>query len=161
MSTAIAKAKSLYLALGGHADLLEPLALLLARLLVARVFWLSGLGKVETFDVLGLRLPTPVMENSTYYLFANIFFPGKPEWFTDSAAIMAALGELTLPLLLVIGFLTRLGALGLLTMTLVIQIFVMPDAWWNVHAWWAAVLFLLLARGPGAWSIDRLAGLER
>jgi putative oxidoreductase len=102
-----------------------------------------------------------MMDNSTYFLFKNIFFPELPKWFTDIAAIMAAIGELTLPLLLVFGFLTRLGALGLLIMTAVIQIFVFQDAWWPTHAWWMAILFLLMAKGPGAWSVDRLTGLER
>ncbi len=161
MAAAIQTAKEFYLKLTGWADWLEPLALLLARLLVARVFWMSGLGKVQTFDILGVRLPTPVMDNSTYFLFKNVFFPELPKWFTDIAAVMAAIGELTLPLLIVFGFLTRLGALGLLVMTVVIQIFVFPDAWWPTHAWWAAILVVLIARGPGRWSVDRYLGTEK
>lgn len=157
----LAKARTLYANATDLANYLEPVALLLARLLVARVFWQSGLQKVQTVDVLGLRLPTPMMENSTYFLFGNVFFPGKPEWFTDSAAVLSAIGELTLPLLLVFGIATRVGALGLLAMTLVIQLYVFPDAWWATHAWWMAVLALIFARGPGALSLDRLTGLER
>ncbi|WP_245300251.1 DoxX family protein [Methylocystis bryophila] len=55
-----------------------------------------------------------------------------------------------------LGFLTRLSALGLLAMTMVIQIFVYPDAWWTVHAYWVALLVVLIARGPGAISLDYL-----
>jgi putative oxidoreductase len=161
MNGAVTMARNVYLGFGGLAGKLEPFALLLARLLVARVFWLSGLGKVENVNFLGLRLPTFSMDNSTYFLFKNVFFPELPKWFTDIAAIMAAIGELTLPLLLVFGFVTRLGALGLFAMTAVIQIFVFQDAWWPTHAWWMAVLFILIARGPGAWSADRFLGLER
>jgi len=161
MAAALKFTRNLYLKMGDYADWLEPLALLLARLLVARVFWLSGLGKVQTFDILGLRLPTPVMDNSTYFLFKNVFFPELPKWFTDIAAVMAAIGELTLPLLLVFGVLTRLGALGLFVMTAVIQIFVFPESWWAPHAWWMAILFILIARGPGAWSVDRYIGFEK
>lgn len=161
MAAVLTKARTLYATATTFANYLEHLALLFARLLVARVFWQSGLQKVQTVDVLGLRVPTPVMENSTFFLFGNVFFPGKPEWFTDTAAVLSAIGELTLPLLLVLGFATRIGALGLLIMTLVIQLFVIQDAWWATHAWWMAVLFILLARGPGALSLDQLFGLER
>ena len=157
----VRKGKEAYVGVSGLLDKLEPLALFLMRLLVARVFWVSGLGKVETIDVLGLRLPTPSMDQSTFFLFKNIFFPELPKWFTDIAAVMSAIGELTLPLLLVFGFFTRLGALGLLAMTMVIQLFVFPDAWWPTHAWWAAALVILLARGPGSWSVDRVIGLQR
>jgi putative oxidoreductase len=72
------------------------------------------------------------------------------------AAYAATAVEFILPLLLVIGLLTRLSALGLLVMTMVIQIFVFPDAWWTVHAYWAAILIVLIARGPGAISLDHL-----
>jgi len=161
MTAAVARAKSIYQSAGSLLSFLEPLALLLARLLVARVFWLSGLGKVQNIEVLGLRLPTPMMDNGTFFLFGNVFFPGKPEWFTDTAAVLSAIGELTLPILLTLGLFTRFGALGLLAMTAVIQIFVFQDAWWPTHAWWMAVLFVLIARGPGAWSLDRLLGLEK
>ena len=64
--------------------------------------------------------------------------------------------ELVLPPLLLLGFLTRLSALGLLAMTIVIQLFVYPDAWWTAHAYWTALLIVLIARGPGAISLDRL-----
>lgn len=144
-----------YMAASNLAIRLEPLALLLMRLLVARVFWMSGLGKVDTVSILGLRFPTPSLEQSTYQLFAYEFFDGLPLWLTNTFAVMSAVGELTLPVLLAFGFLTRFAALGLLTMTLVIQIFVFPGEWWPVHAWWAATLFLVLTRGPGAFSIDR------
>lgn len=40
-------------------------------------------------------------------------------------------------------------------MTLTIQLFVYPDAY-PVHGTWAAVLLLLMARGPGVLSIDHL-----
>lgn len=38
-------------------------------------------------------------------------------------------------------------------MTLVIQLFVYPEAW-SLHALWAAILVVIIARGPGAWSLD-------
>ena len=46
-------------------------------------------------------------------------------------------------------------ALGLILMTAVIQLFVYPDAWPD-HILWFAALLLILARGPGAISLDHL-----
>jgi len=68
---------------------------------------------------------------------------------------MAATAEHLLPLLLLLGLATRFSALGLLGMTLVIQLFVYPGAY-ATHATWAAALLYLVARGPGLFSIDHL-----
>jgi putative oxidoreductase len=57
--------------------------------------------------------------------------------------------------LLVIGLASRLSALGLSMMTLVIQLFVYPDGW-HEHVLWFALLLLIIARGPGALSLDHL-----
>jgi putative oxidoreductase len=40
-------------------------------------------------------------------------------------------------------------------MTMVIEIFVYPDAW-PTHLSWAGLLLPLIARGAGAWSLDQL-----
>lgn len=156
----VESAARLYRRLAGFAVWLEPLALLAVRLLAARVFWKSGLGKVETVNLAGVKLPTPDIQQSTFQLFQYEFFPELPQNVTNVFAVGAAIGELTLPLLLAFGFLARFGALGLLVMTAVIQIFVYPGEWWSVHAWWAVTLLTILAVGPGAISIDRLIGLE-
>ena len=73
---------------------------------------------------------------------------------------MATIAELVLPVLLVLGLLARVSALGLLVMTAVIQIFVFPDAW-ITHGLWAAALLVVLAQGPGRLSLDRLLRLDR
>jgi putative oxidoreductase len=69
------------------------------------------------------------------------------------AAHLAALGEHLLPLLLAVGLASRFAALGLIGMTLVIQIFVYPDAW-PTHGTWIACLLLVAARGPGWLALD-------
>jgi putative oxidoreductase len=61
--------------------------------------------------------------------------------------------------MLVLGLLTRPAALALLGMTSVIEIFVYPDAW-PTHLSWAGLLLPLIARGPGALSLDRLLRIE-
>jgi putative oxidoreductase len=68
---------------------------------------------------------------------------------------MATAAELSLPILLFLGLFTRPAALALLGMTLVIEIFVYPDAW-STHLTWAGLLLYLAGRGAGAVSLDRL-----
>lgn len=144
---------------------------LFMRLTVAGVFWRSMLTKVETMGVLRyvevindfeverfrLRLPELPLEirPATHNLFANQYALPliPPEW----AAVMATLAEFALPILLVLGLLTRFAAAGLLAMTLVIQIFVFPNAWWGTHALWAAMLVYLVARGGGRLGADYAA----
>ncbi len=73
----------------------------------------------------------------------------------EVAAYMAASIELTTPVLLVLGLLTRVASLVLLGMTCVIEVFVYPQAW-PTHIQWAAMLLILICRGPGELSIDQL-----
>jgi putative oxidoreductase len=68
---------------------------------------------------------------------------------------MAASIELSTPILLVLGLATRPAALMLLGMTVVIEVFVYPQAW-PTHIQWAAMLLVLLCRGAGTWSVDQL-----
>lgn len=71
------------------------------------------------------------------------------------AARLAMTVELLFPLLLVVGLATRLATLPLLGMIVVIQTLVYPQAWAE-HLMWASMLTLLLTRGAGAVSLDRL-----
>jgi putative oxidoreductase len=56
----------------------------------------------------------------------------------------------------VVGFATRISAAAILSMTLLIQIYVMPDALWTAHVYWIAILMTLMSVGPGAVSVDAL-----
>lgn len=123
----------------------HALLALFLRVVIAQVFWASGRTKVD--GVLTIR-------DSTFALFAEEYrVPLLP---SDIAAVMATIGEHVFPILLVIGLATRLSALALIGMTLVIQLFVYPEAWWGVHSLWLALLLTILARGPGAISLDAL-----
>lgn len=77
----------------------------------------------------------------------------------DLAAHLATYAEHALPILLVLGLLTRPAAIGLLLMTAVIQLFVVPTGW-PTHLLWAGPLVYLIARGPGAASLDRVFRLD-
>jgi putative oxidoreductase len=134
---------------------------LFLRIVAAHPFFVSGQTKIEGptvgGEIFGLdmsfQIPTAIRD-ATFALFADEYkVPLIPP--TVAAYLVSGL-EFVLPLLLLMGLLTRLSAFVLLMMTLVIQIFVYPDAWWTVHAYWAAILIVLIARGPGAISLDHL-----
>jgi len=72
-----------------------------------------------------------------------------------TAAQIAMIQELTIPVLLFIGLATRVATVPLLGMIAVIQTFVYPNAW-TEHLVWGSILVFLLTRGPGAFSIDHL-----
>jgi putative oxidoreductase len=116
---------------------------LVARFAVASVFWRSGQTKVEGFAI----------KDNTFFLFREEYkVPLLPP---DLAAYMATVAEHVFPVLLLVGLASRLSALGLIVMTIVIQVFVYPDGW-PEHVLWFALLLLILARGPGALSLDHL-----
>jgi putative oxidoreductase len=71
------------------------------------------------------------------------------------AARIAMVQELTIPILLFLGLSSRLATLPLLGMILAIQVFVYPNAF-SDHLVWAAILLLVLTRGPGVFSLDHL-----
>ena len=117
---------------------------LVARFAVATVFWRSGQTKVE--DLFRIK-------DNTFFLFREEYkVPLLPP---DLAAYMATVAEHVFPVLLVAGLASRLSALGLMVMTLVIQVFVYPEGW-PEHILWFALLLLIVARGPGALSLDHL-----
>jgi putative oxidoreductase len=110
------------------------------RVGAAAVFWNSSQAKLANWD-------------TTIELFTEDYkVPLLPP---DIAANMALSIELITPVLLVLGLLTRAAALVLLGMTAVIEIFVFPLAW-PTHIQWAAMLLMLLCRGPGKLSLDHV-----
>jgi putative oxidoreductase len=127
----------------------------IARFSIAAVFWKSGQTKIEglAIDIVGgtFSLGLPRLSDNAVFLFKEEYkLPFLPP---ELGATLAALGEHILPVFILLGLATRLSALGLLVMTLVIQLFVYPDAY-ATHGTWAAVLLYLMAHGPGKLSID-------
>ncbi len=119
----------------------QSLISLAARIFPAAVFWRSGQTKVEGFHV---------TENAID-LFRDEY--ALPLIDPALAAKFAAFSEHFFPLLLVIGLGSRFAALALLVMTGVIEIFVYPDAW-PTHGVWATCFLVVIARGPGIFSLD-------
>lgn len=172
----VSKLRQLYVQIGEQLTrFLEPIALFSLRFMVAKVFLDSGLSKWDGFLTFNV---------DKYDLFMYEFFcpdpvrPGalqlcNPETLDyvegsfvvkmiELLAVSAGVVEVLLPILLIIGLFSRFAALGLLGMTLFIQLAVFPtwDHWINPASWWAFSLLVLVARGPGILSIDRLLGLD-
>lgn len=119
-----------------------PLADLIIRLAVFRIFFWSGLVKIRDWD-------------GTLQLFAlEYMVPLLP---IGLAAGLATAFELGASGLVLVGYGTRFAALPLLAMTGVIQ-FVLGarDPAYNQleHYLWMAMLLSLVLRGGGAWSLD-------
>ena len=145
---------------------------LFARLAIAGVFWRSFLNKVETngiFDYVQvindfeierslIKIPAfPItIEASTFAQFGEGGMFQLPLLPGNVAAVLATVGEGILPILLVLGLLTRFAATGLIVMALVIQIFVFPTNahFWGTVALWLIPLLYLVSRGPGSFSLD-------
>ena len=116
---------------------------LASRVAVADVFWRSARTKVNGFSI----------REETFYLFREEYkVPLLPP---DLAAYLSTIGEHVFSVLLIVGLASRLSALGLFGMTLVIQLFVVPGGW-PEHILWFSLLLLIIARGPGAISLDHL-----
>lgn len=127
-------------------DRLRPIADLVARLYVARVFLLSGLSKVQDWE-------------TTLYLFREEYHvPLLPP---ELAAGVAATGELVLSVLLAIGLCTRFSAAGLFVLNGVAVIsyydaLASSPAALHDHMEWGIILALLFTAQAGFLSVDRL-----
>jgi putative oxidoreductase len=121
---------------------------LVLRIALAVPFWRSGVNKWDGF--LQLNDVAVLLFSSEF----KLHLPGGPYAFPapDVVAFAAGAAEILLPILLVLGLATRLAALGLLAMTLVVQLTV-PDGW-PVHVTWAAMALGIMAWGPGRISLD-------
>ena len=131
---------------------------LVLRFALATPFWKSGILKWDGF----FRL-----RDTAVTLFTDEFMlhlPGGPYPFPAPTvmAFLSGCAEITFPILLVLGLATRFAALGLLFMTLVVELTV-PDGW-PIHITWAAMALAIMAWGPGRVSLDylirRVLGLQ-
>ena len=134
------------------------------RLVIARVFFLDGQSKIDgptlPLDLSGVLsgvlnqtivLPAQI-KDSTFQLFQTQYagLPLAP----TTAAYLFTYAEFVLPVLLVLGFATRFAAVGLFAMTVLLSVYVMPQAFWSLHVYWAAILLVLMSLGAGAISVD-------
>ena len=123
---------------------LQSLALLVARLYVAQVFFLSGLTKLRDWS-------------STLALFNDVYqVPLLPP---ALAAYLGTAGELALPVLLVAGLATRFAGAGLFVVNLMAVLSLAADdltpAAQAQHTLWGVLALGTALWGAGRWSIDR------
>ena len=121
----------------GSAEWLQATALLAVRLWISEIFFMSGLTKIKSWT-------------TTIALFKDEY--KVPLLSPEVAAYMAIFAELALSVLLILGLMTPLSALGLIGMTLVIEIFVYPDT--TEHYYWLLLLGILLTHGGGKFGLD-------
>jgi putative oxidoreductase len=144
MEQAIAEMKRLLLKAVAPVELIPySLVALAARIFPAAVFWQSGQTKVQGWTV----------TDAAVFLFREEY--KLPLIDPVVATYLATFAEHLFPALLVVGLATRLSAIALLLMTLVIQIFVYPGAW-PTHGTWIACFLVLVARGAGTISLDQV-----
>ena len=127
-------------------EYLRPIVDLIARLYVARVFFLSGLSKIQDWE-------------TTLYLFREEYHVPllKPEL----AAISGTAGELTFSVLLALGVFTPLSAFALFILNIVAfasyyQQLIETPAAWHDHLEWGIILALLMTAKSGWISLDGL-----
>ena len=119
-----------------------PLLDLAMRLWIARIFFNSGLTKLRDWE-------------ATLFLFEYEYqVPVLPH---GLAASFATATEIAAPVFLVVGLASRLAAIPMLAMALVIQFALgsVNPAFDNVeHFYWMFVLAMIVTRGPGRISLD-------
>ncbi len=120
-----------------------PLLLLFTRLWVASVFFKSGYLKITTWD-------------STLYLFQEEYQVPFIPW--ELAAYLATAAELTLPVFLVLGLLTRpiAAILFVFNITAVISYPLLWDRGFYDHQLWGLMLLINIVWGAGWISVDKL-----
>ncbi|WP_310388908.1 DoxX family protein [Roseateles sp.] len=124
----------------------QSLALLLARLYVAKAFFLSGLTKLRDWE-------------TTLALFESEY--AVPLLSPELAAWLGTGGELILPVLLVLGLAGRFAALGLSVVNVmaVLSLSDIAPAALVGHQLWGVLLLAVALWGAGRWSLD--AWLQR
>lgn len=125
--------------------ILKPLTLLGFRLYVAWIFFASGLTKIQSWE-------------TTLYLFEDEY--QVPLLSPEMAAYLGTAAELTLPVLLALGLITRVSALGLFVFNIVAVMtypFLLSPkgaaGFWQ-HVVWGTMLWAVFVFGPGKAAID-------
>lgn len=123
---------------------LQSLALLAARIYVAKIFFLSGLTKLRDWS-------------STLALFNDIYqVPLLPP---TLAAYMGTAGELSLPVLLVLGLAGRFAGAGVFVLNLMAALSLSVDDFSPAaeaqHTLWGVLAVVIALWGAGRWSVDR------
>ena len=132
------------------------------RLIMARVFFELGQAMIDgpavplwSFGgIANFSIVLPVyVKDATFQLFETQY-AALPIASTTTAYVFAY-AQFVFPICLAIGFATRFAALGLVILTTLMVVYLMPDIW-TMHAYWILILLALVRFGPGAASVDAL-----
>lgn len=130
----------------------EWLINLAMRLMIFKIFWFSVQTKITGMTVAGQHFAFWNLTSNTFLLFDYEY--NLPLIASDVAAYLATFGEFFLAIMILVGVMTRFAAVGLLIMTMTIQFFVYPEAWWTVHVYWTLLLLYIVRHGGGVVSVD-------
>lgn len=135
------------------------LVALVLRVLMARLFFMSGQQKIDgpkyplkDFDV-ALTLPAQIRDDTLRLFeakFANTALAPK------LMAYAVGYAEFVLPILLLLGLATRFSALALILLVVLMDQYLDPGVFWSLHVYWYAILLVLLSSGAGLVSVDYL-----
>lgn len=120
--------------------------MLSVRFWLASLFFASALTKIYTDTAFGF-IPYFNLTDTTFFLFEDEY--GMP--FPMFTAWLATLVELIAPIMLILGFGSRLAGLALLLMTLVIHFTYIMD---DTHYVWMILSALCFCYGSGIFSLD-------
>jgi len=119
---------------------LQPFFDLFLRLWLAQLFWVSGIQKLTNWE-------------TALYLSANEY---PVSWLDPvAAAYIGVTIEFLCPIFLALGLATRIAALPMLILSLVIHIEYQP---FNSQVYWAVLLGWYVINGAGPLSLDRQVG---
>jgi len=140
MNATIDRFSGPYLSLTEKVNLLQPVALLAARIYVAWVFFMSGLTKIRDWE-------------TTLFLFEEEY--SVPLINYELAAWLSTAGELVLPILLVLGLAGRFSALGLsiVNIVAVLSLEEISPAAYTLHIVWGLLLAQVVLWGAGYLSV--------
>jgi putative oxidoreductase len=141
--TLLQRGHSLWSFVNHALDSAQPLAALSARVYLAQAFFLSGLTKIRDWE-------------TTILLFTEEY--KVPLLSPQLAAVSGTAGELSLPVLLLLGLAGRFSALGLsvVNVVAVISLADIAPAALQQHITWGVLLAALALYGVGKWSVDAL-----
>ncbi len=122
---------------------LHSVAVLAIRFYIAKVFFYSGLTKLQDWD-------------TTLFLFEEEY--QVPLLNFEHAAYLATFGEIVLPVLLFVGLFSRFSALALSAVNIVavISLIEIAPAALYLHVLWGALLAQVAIYGGGILSLDQL-----
>lgn len=127
--------------MGKSFKFLQDVALFAARAYVAWVFFKAGSTKLRDWD-------------TTLFLFEEEY--SVPLLSPTLAAYLGTLGELVFPVLLMVGFFSRLSAIGLSIVNLVavLSLAFIPPAAMLYHILWGILLLMVVLWSGGRLSVD-------